>query len=220
VSSVSAAERTDEPTTSGCASVVGRGAGLLAAAGAVLGGAAGTVDWPLISTFYGAIEGAAVGAVVGVAVGLALCLLSRVTRAAWAARGVSGGVSALAAVVGASAYDGPVSVPDAVEVGLVVAAILVGGAAGPMIAQGRPATPGGSLQDATVPQLFGRFLAWGAGLGAALGGVAGAIVGAFASLPTAPFAVIEGAVFGSVTGAVLACLAAGAVLVSRPRTNR
>jgi hypothetical protein len=219
VSSVKTVEAAHEQAAGTWTSVVGRGAGLLAAAGAVLGGAAGTVDWPVVGTLFGGVQGAAAGGVVGVVDGLALSVLVRGTRSSWAARALSGGVSALAAVLGASAYEGPSSVPRAVEVVLVVAAILVGGAAGPLIAHGLVSAPGGRPSRPGLSQLFGRFLAWGAGLGAALGGVAGGIVGAFAYLPTAPFAVVEGAVFGAVAGAVLACLAAGLALVLRSPTS-
>lgn len=200
-------------TTGGAAQVVGRGVAVLAGAGAVLGGVAGTVDWPLVGTFFAAIEGATAGALVGLAAGLALAAPARRSSSSWLARGIAAVVSAPASVLGASAYDGPVNVPRAMEVVLVVAAILIGGAAGPLIAYGRPVVPGGRPAGPALAQLVGRFLGRGAAIGATLGGVTGGIVGVFAYLPTAPFAVVEGALFGTVSGLVLACLAVGVRLV-------
>jgi hypothetical protein len=220
VSRAGVEERTRERTWGGSARVVGRGVLVLAGAGAALGGVAGTLDWPLVGTFFGGLEAAAAGAVVGVIDGLVLSVLVGRTRSPWAARVISGAVSALASVVGALAYEGPVSVPRAVEVVLVVAAVLVGAVAGPLIAYGAATVCGGRRGQRPLPELVGLLVAWGVGLGAGVGAVAGGIVGAFAYLPTAPFAVVEGAVLGSVTGAVLACLAAGIAVVSRSLTAR
>src|SRR5690349_15514967 len=65
--------------------------------GLLLGGVAGTADWPLVGTFFGAIEGAAVGAATGVLVGVVVAWLIRRTPSGPVAFGVSGAVAAAAA---------------------------------------------------------------------------------------------------------------------------
>ena len=57
-------------------SSIQRGAALFAGLAGVLGGIAGTIDWPVVGTFFGAVEGALAGAVVGVIDAAALTLLA------------------------------------------------------------------------------------------------------------------------------------------------
>lgn len=187
---------------------------MFACAGAVLGGVAGTLDWPVVSTFFGAIAGAGAGAAVGVVDGLALVLLALAAASPWPARVVSGLVSGVAATLAVWAGDGrPFQAPSAPQVVVIMSALLLGGAVGPLVADGRPVLPGGRPADAALGRVVGRVVAAGAALGGVIGGVAGGIIGASSYLPTAPFAVVEGAVLGAVSGAVVGCAVAGAVVV-------
>jgi hypothetical protein len=196
---------------------VGRGVAALAAGGALLGGLAGTVDWPLVLTFFGAVEGAVAGAVVGLVVGLVLGR-SPVSRSR--ARAISGSVALLAALTGAVAYRGPLEVPPAAAAVLVALSGLAGVAVGPLIAEG-PACALGPERSAALMRFATRASTVALIGGSALGAAAGLVVGAFAYLPTAPFAAVEGAVLGVVAAGVLALavLAVGAtpmLLRNRP----
>jgi hypothetical protein len=191
-----------------------RGGGLFGGLGATLGGLAGTFEWPVVGTFFGAIEGAVTGAVVGAIVAAALTALTLLTRSAWAARGMSGAIATLSALAASLSYDGPIDVPRTLAVTLVTSGVLTGAAFGPLIAFGMVPTSG--KPPASV---VGRYLSWGASIGAAAGAMVGLSLGATVYLPTAPVAAIEGAVFGVVIGAVLAGLAVVACVLPRVRTR-
>jgi surface antigen len=200
------------------AAAIGRGAGLLAGTGAALGGAAATVDWPVVGTFFGALEGAVVGAIVGAVDGVVLgsLLAGRATR--WLPRIASGGLAFVVEVVGLARYRGPIQVPIAVAATLVVIGVVAAAALGPLIAFG--AAPVNKSDAAPASDVALRLLSWGAAVGAGIGAVAGLVIGIRTYLPTAPFAAVEGALLGSVSGAVLAGWAVGIALVSRMRVRR
>jgi hypothetical protein len=200
-------------------SSIQRGAALFAGLAGVLGGIAGTIDWPVVGTFFGAVEGALAGAVVGVINAAALTLLAGWTRSRWACRGLSGVVAGVAAAGGAQIYAGPVNVSRTVAVVLIATAAVVGAALGPLVAYGAEPVPASRLAGARLPRV-GRILGWGAALGAAAGAVAGLIIGMHTYLPTSPVAAVEGAVFGVVSGGVLACLVAGVAVLPRIRARR
>jgi hypothetical protein len=181
----------------------GRGVALAAGAGAVLGGIGGTIDWPVVATFAGAVEGAVAGAVVGL-------LLQVVPRSPVDIRLVSA-VLAGAAALAAGAL-GPVDVSRPVGIALVVAAAVLAACLGPAIVSGE-LLPAGSR-----PLEVGRWiLIGGAVLGAAAGAVVGLIIGWRSYLPTAPFAAVEGAGLGVVSGLVLAGVVAGVAVLPRLR---
>lgn len=205
---------------SGWAAPLGRGCALFAGLGGVLAGIAATIGWPVVGTFFGAVEGALAGAALGALAAAALTILARWTRSRWAARGVSGAMAAAAAVGAVLIHAGPAGLPRAVAVVLIVAGVALAAALGPLIAYGMEPVPGGWLTAARLPRVLGRFLALGAGLGGAAGAVAGLIIGIRSYLPTSPFALVEGAVFGAVSGVVLACLAVGVAVLPRLRARQ
>jgi hypothetical protein len=183
---------------------------LVAGLGCVLGGAAGTADWPVVGTFFGAVAGSVVGAVVGVVLTLTLALLARVTRSSWAARLVSGLVAGVAGL----GLVGLGSRADALAVVLLATGTVVAGVLGPMIAFGVAPMPDGRPGFTWAAGVWGVCLGWGCALGAAAGAVTGLVIG-LDNLPTVVFAAVEGGVLGCVSGLVLACLAAGIAVLPR-----
>ncbi len=187
-----------------------RGAGLLLAAGTLLGGVAGTADWPLVGTFFGAIEGGSAGAVVGVVVGVVLGLLVRREWPPWSFRLTSAALGGATAVAGAAAYHGPLSVPRSITATILVAAVVLTGYLGPLIATG--------LEPAAARRAYrivARAIGAGCWLGAAAGGIVGLAIGVSSYLPTAAFALLEGAVLGAVSGGVLGLLSAAVAVLPR-----
>lgn len=191
---------------------------LVGGLGCVLGGVAGTADWPVVGTFFGAVEGAFVGAVAGLVLAGTLLSLARATRSRWATRVTSGLVSAALGLVLGLGVAGPGSSADAVRdplaVVLLAAWIVVTGALGPAIAFGVGPMPDGRPGFTWAAGVWSVCLAWGCGLGAGVGAVTGLVIGLH-YLPTAVVAAVEGAVLGSVSGLVLACLAAGIAVLPR-----
>jgi hypothetical protein len=187
---------------------------LVAGLGCVLGGAAGTADWPVVGTFFGAVAGSVVGAVVGVVLTLTLALLARVTRSSWAARLVSGLVAGLAGLGLVGLGSGTDAVRGTPAVVLLATGTVVAGALGPMIAFGVRPMPDGRPGFTWAAGVWGVCLGWGCALGAAAGAVTGLVIG-LDHLPTLVFAGVEGGVLGCVSGLVLACLAAGIAVLPR-----
>jgi hypothetical protein len=194
---------------------VGRGAAWLAAVGFVLGGVAGTVDRPVVGTFFGAVGGAGVGAVAGVLVGVVLAIMAASTRSRLVVRLVSAALAGGAALAGTAAYPGAVDGSRLVAVAWVVAAAVLAGCVAPLIAYGT-----GAEVAAGLPSAGARILFWGAIVGAGAGAAIGLAVGARAYLPTAPFAAVEGGILGVVSGLVVACIVAGVVVLPRWRARR
>lgn len=207
-----------------------RGIAYLAGLGAALGGIAGTIDWPLVGTFFGAVEGLAAGAVAGLADGLLLSYPGRWDAAGRddarqaplrrLVRAVSGVLTGAAAVVAELVYAGPIRLPLGAAIALVAVAAVAGAAFGPLIRFGADLGRVRRFGRRQVPVTAGRVVGWGAVLGLALGAVGGLIVGVIVYLPTAPVAAIEGAVLGAVSGTLIALLAAGFVVLPTLRTRR
>ncbi len=200
-------------------SVLGRGALFFAGLGCLIGGIVGTLQWPVVATFFGAAEGAAAGAVAGVLAGAALAVLAGWTRSRWAARGVAAVIAGAAGLTVEIARTAPFVMPRAGAIAVVGAAALLAGVLGPLIAYGAEPVTVGRRAVAAGPVLR-RFLGWGLGLGAGLGAATGLVVGIWAYLPTAPVAAVEGAFLGMVSGLFLACLAAAVVLLPGVRARR
>jgi len=198
--------------------VIARALVISAVVGVAIGGLVGTFDFPIVGTAFGAVYGAFIGAAIGVVTGAALAVVAARTA-----------VRLLARVVGAAATLGCWTIllsfghlvsGRATWYLLVVVAgcTLAAGGLGPSIAFG-PALPGRRVIGRSLPNLFGRVLAAGAGTGAVLGGGAGLVIGAVTHLPTAPFALVEGAILGAVCGVVLAvfvAIAVGLIMSYRP----
>jgi hypothetical protein len=201
-------------------SSIGRGAATFACIGAGLGGIAGTLDWPIVGTFFTAVPTALAGAAVGSVAAAALTLLAQWTRSRWAARVTAGAVAGAAAVAGGILHPRPIPVPTTLAMALVVAGTVVAAACGPLIAFGLEPAPERGLPRLRASRLIGRFVGWGAALGAIVGAVAGLVIGIHAYLPTSPFAAVEGGVLGAVSGVVLACLAAGVAVLPRLRARQ
>ncbi|MEA2426902.1 MAG: hypothetical protein QOF37_530 [Thermoleophilaceae bacterium] len=197
-------------------STMGRGTASFAASGGVLAGLAGTVDWPVVGTFFGVLEGAFWGAVFGVVDALALAWFARATRSPWAARATSGAIALLAAAAYAGVALGP---RTPITLVFVPIAAFVGAALGPLIAFGVEFTPGTGITGA-LGRCIGWYLAGGAAVGAAAGAVTGLVIGIRTFLRTAGFAAVEGAVFGVVSGLLLGCLGATVSLAPRVRARR
>lgn len=201
--------RTGSPARwTGC---VGRGVAWLAAVGFVVGGLAGTIDWPFVGTFFGAVEGAGFGAVTGVLVGAVLAFITASTRSRPTVRLVSAVLAGVGTLAGAGTYPVPSHAPRLIVAALVVAAMVVAAAGAPLIAYGTLPAPTGVGR---------RILVGGAVAGAGAGAVVGLILGVRSYPPTAPVAAVEGAVLGAVSGLVLACLVAGVTVVPRLRARR
>ena len=198
-------------TESGWTSTIGRGAGLFAGLGGVLGGLAATLDWPIVGTFFGVLEGAVAGAAFGVVDAIVLASLVRATSSVWGTRATSGVAAGAAALMAEAAYTGPIVAPSPATAAFITIAALMGAVFGPLIAFGMEPTPARQML---------RFLAWGAGGGAGAGAVTGVVIGLRTYAPTAGVAAVEGALFGVVTGLMLACLAAAASLLPRVRARR
>jgi hypothetical protein len=212
--------------TSGNATGVGtwmsaiiRGGGLFAGVGGVVGATVATFDWPIVGTFFGAVEGAMAGAVVGVPDAVVLIFLARSTRSKWAA-GITSGVVAAAGLGWASTRAEPVDVPRPILALLMSIVVLLGAALGPLIAYGTAPAPDGRPTGPGLADTVGRFLSWGAALGGAIGAVTGLVLGIRSYPPTSPVAAVEGAAFGAVNGLVLGCLAAAVSLLPRVRAGR
>lgn len=190
-------------------------------AGAVVGGVIGTIEWPVVVTFFGAGIGAFVGALTGVVDGVVLAGVARRGRSVWIARLASGIVSSGFAWTTASQhgrYQSLASVPG--QATLVAACLLLGAVFGPMIAYGvEPVSFGHGPTPRTLSQIAGRLMLWGAVVGGALGGIVGLVIGISSYLPTAPFAAVEGAVLGTISGVVLALLLGAAAVLPRLRVR-
>ena len=191
-------------------------------AGAVVGGVIGTIEFPLVVTFFGAGIGAFVGAVAGVVDGVVLAGVARGGRSAWVARLASGVVASGFAAITAS-HHGPYrsleSVPG--QATLVTVCFLLGAALGPMIAYGvEPISFGRGPASRPLSQIAATLLLGGAAVGGTLGGIAGLVIGISAHLATAPFALVEGAILGAVSGVVLALLLGAAAILPRLRVRR
>ena len=198
-----------------------RGVGFATAAGAVVGGVVGTIDWPVVVTFFGALTGVGVGAVTGAVDGLVLAVVARWTRSRWFARGASGLVWLVAALLATSTGEQLAATRHLVGRAPVVAVcLLLGAAVGPLIARGVEPVTGARGPAVGLPQIAGRLLLWGAAVGGGLGAIAGVIIGIRAYWPTAPAALVEGAVFGAVSGVVLAFLLAAVAVLPRLRARR
>jgi hypothetical protein len=182
---------------------------LTAGLGLVLGGAAGTADWPVVGTSFGAVGGAVGGGVVGVVLVAVLGLLARFTRSAWTVRAVSGAIAA-AACLGVAGSDAGTTA----AIVLVSLGSLAGAALGPAIAFGVEPGPDGRPGFTWALATGARLLARGGALGAVIGAVAGFTIG-LDYLPTAVFAAFEGAILGGVSGLVLAGLVVGAAVLPR-----
>ena len=202
--------------------VIVRGVGFAAGAGVVVGGVVGTIDWPVVVTFFGALAGVGVGAVTGAVDGLVLAVVARRTRSRWFARGASGLVWLVAALLATSAGEQFAATRHlAGRAAVVAVCLLLGAAVGPLIARGvEPVTGARGPAAVGLPQTAGRLLLWGAAAGGGLGAIAGVIIGIRAYLPTAPAALVEGAVLGAVSGVVLAFLLAAVVVLPRLRARR
>ena len=196
-----------------------RGLAFLTGAGVLLGGIAGTFSWPLVGTFFGAVEGAVVGAVVGALDAVPLAIAAQASHSKWVQRVISGLVSGAIAVLGALKYHGPIIVPNAVMDILVLLSLIVGAFVGPLIGFG---VETGSMDRriGSANLRFGkRLIAWGAGVGAGVGAVIGFIIGLNVFAPTSPFAAIEGGVFGATAGTVMACLVGAIAVLPRLRAK-
>lgn len=207
----------------GMLAAAARGAAFFGGTGAVLGGAAGTVAWPVVGTSFGAAGGAAAGALTGVLASLALTVTVSGATRTWPTRVVPAFVALAAELAGVRLCRGGIGVPVPAGAVLMVLGVVAAAAAGPLIAHGvRPAaaTAGPAPPALTLVRVSWLMVAGGAGAGGCAGALTGLIIGVAAYLPTAPFAAVEGAVFGSVTGASLACLVAGLTVLPRMRARR
>lgn len=190
------------------------GVAMVTGLGCVLGGAAGTADWPVVGTFFGAVAGASAGAVVGVVLTVTLVLLGRVTRSRWAARVISGLVAGVLGLGVGGLGSGTYAVRSAPAAGLLAVWIVLAAGLGPAIAFGVGPGPDGRPGFAWAAGVWEVCLRWGCTVGAAVGAVTGLVIG-LGYLPTVVFAAVEGGVLGSVSGLVLACLVAGIAILPR-----
>jgi len=188
---------------------------LFTAVAVLLGGTAGTLQWPIVGTFFEAIEAAPYGAVVGVFIAL---VTWPIASERWAVRLVGGLTSGGAARCALLTYSGPVKVTVIIGWSFVIASAALGVVVAPMVASGVEVTS--SRPGEPASERFGKYVVRGLVVGSGLGGVVGLIVGLFAYAPTAPFALIEGGILGAVTGVVASLLVATAVLLPKVKVLR
>lgn len=191
--------------------IVGRAIGWGSAAGVMIGGAVGTVAYPVLGTFLGGVVGALVGVLFGVLNGLVLAGASALTGEIWLLRIAAGMASGACALMPAAAWR--LSATAAVWLLLVCAGL--GLLLGPLAAFGtRPTEPG----PRRARQESSPVLRHGAGVGLLGGAIVGGVIGAGIGLATYPgaaaAAVLEGVLFGCVPG-VMVGLTVAAIRVSR-----
>jgi len=187
-----------------------RGVVVFAAAAVLLGGIAGTLQWPIVGTFFAALEAAPWGVATGVFIAL---VTSPFASRRWAVRAVGGLTSGGLALGGLLSYAGPLKIDGDIGWTFVVVSAGLGVVLAPMVASGLEITAKAS--GASVGERFAAMVRRGAVIGSILGAAVGLVVGLFAFAPTAPFALVEGGIFGTVMGVVFALLMAAAVLLPR-----
>jgi hypothetical protein len=196
-----------------------RGTAAFAALGGVLLGVAGTVDWPVVGTFFAGLTGTLLGAAVGIVATPVLLVLGRFTGSVWAARAASG-LMVAAAAVGTALVDAvPLDLSTPVYAALLGVGTVTGAALGPLVTRGAEPVSG-QPADQWVSHTAGRLLAWGAALGVVGGAVTGLVIGMQTYLPTSPVAAVEGAVLGLVSGLVAGAAVVGVVVLPRLRPRR
>ena len=191
-----------------------RGAVLFSAAALLIGGLAGTFQWPLVGTFFEAISIGRFGPVIGV---LIATITSRMTSTRWAARLSGGVICFVAAFIGVSHYAFQGRSVPLLAWSWVALSTVLGIVLAPMVANGVDVTS--SRSGGSASELFITIIRRGAVVGAVLGGLVGLCVGLYAYAPTAPFAVIEGGVFGTVTSVVVSLIVAAVVLLPKVRVR-
>ena len=193
--------------------VVGRAVMAGVSVGAVLGAAIGTLDWPVVGSFFGALSGAALGPLGGGVSGLVLTMIAAHRGPVWSARAATGVTWLLGALVAVSLRSEFRALHHlGVRVGVCAVCFGLGIVYGPSIALG--------ARDLSIAGIARRIVACGAVVGAVAGGIIGFVVGLRAYAPTAPFAVGEGAILGCVCGTVLALLLVGVVLAGPAADHR
>ena len=204
---------------------VARGIASFGCIGTALGGIAGSVHWLFVGTAAGAAEGALAGIVIGALNGGILGAIAARTTSKRAAQLGSGLLATVAELLAAEFYRGPIDVPVAIEVALVLVGIVAAVLVGPLVAFGAQALPANRLVQlrqtvSRPPRSVSDVLVAGLAVGAVLGAIAGFIVGVRTYLPTSPFAAVEGAIFGALIGLAAACITVGIAGLSRLRAHR
>jgi hypothetical protein len=184
----------------------------------VTGGLIGTIEWPIVGTFFGVVAGLAIGVPVGLANGLALAAALTATRSRWVIRLVAV-LTSLACGIGPAYLTHATPHWDWV-VSLVMSGILAG-VLGPFAAFGaQPLVLSPRFGTRPATDVLTRVMASAVTGGAGLGAAAGVVIGAATYLPTMPFAAIEGGALGSVSGAILGVLVAAAIATPWLRVRR
>ena len=191
-----------------------RGAVLFSAAALLVGGLAGTLQWPIVGTFFEALSIGRFGPVIGVVIA---AVTSPMASHRWLVRCTGGIICFVAALHGVvhSAFQGR-SVP-LFAWSLVTLSVVLGVVLAPMVASGAVVTS--SRHGESASELFTTIISRGAVIGAVIGAVVGLGVGLYAFAPTAPFAVIEGAIFGTVSSVIVALVIAAVVLLPRVKVG-
>jgi hypothetical protein len=168
------------------------------------GALAGTLEWPIIATMFGAIVGAMVGTVIGVVNAPFLAVIGTHRQSAWSARVTAGIVSGAASVLIASLLDVRV---ETYGIGVGIASSAIGAVIGPSVAFGRSTmvrrSERRSCRGSSGRLLTHRVVITTSVGGGGVGAVAGLAIGLIAYPPTAAFAVVEGGFLGGISGLVL-----------------
>ena len=191
-----------------------RGVVLFSAAALLVGGIAGTIQWPIVGTFFDAFRVGLYGPVVGLVVAF---ITAPMASCRWATR-IAGGTICTAVALPTMLNYAILGRPIAfVGWSLVVLSATLGIVLAPMVANGVELTAswrGGSASD-----LFTTIISRGAIVGAVLGGITGLVIGLFTFAPTAPFAVVEGGILGTVTCSIVSLLIAAVVLLPKVKVR-
>ena len=195
-----------------------RGAVLFSAAALLVGGLAGTLQWPIVGTFFEALSIGRFGPVIGVVIA---AVTSPMASHRWLVRCTGGIICFVAALHGVVHYAFQGRSVPLFAWSLVTLSVVLGVVLAPMVASGAVVTS--SRHGESASELFTTIISRGAVIGAVIGAVVGLGVGLgvglYAFAPTAPFAVIEGAIFGTVSSVIVALVIAAVVLLPRVKVG-
>ncbi len=180
-----------------------------AGAGAIIGGITSTFGFPIVGTFFGAIEGAISGGSVGVANGFAIAGVAAITPSRWNIRLSCAAITSSCAAALVFLNVAPQWASSHTWGGLlfVLMCTVLAAAVAPFAAFGeQPLNPRPLAPQRSVAELFRRALAIGAIGGVGVGAVVGLAIGIMTYPPTCMAALIEGGILGEVSGILLALM--------------
>lgn len=193
----------ETPPWAGRSGTVRRGGLSGGAIGMTMGGVVGTAQWPVVGTFFIAIAGGFAGLIVGAFVGATLSVTVKRASRPMIQRFVGASAAATFIAVVHLARLWSATADPAGSALVAVVSIMVAGLASPLVVSGLPAA---RFRGAPLLDALARTVAFGIGLGGAVGALAGFGIGVLTQLPTSPAAAVEGGVLGGMSGCVLSLI--------------